>query len=137
MEFYKGKELTVLFYDEYFDIPKRGVVNVGEGLRAFTAEVNEGASDSEWEKGIPALMNLSDASRELISDYELTTKVFLKWSNGTRQAPHPLNADPMYIDAIGRIATQFEAMRETACKKYAGLFRNDGHYWRFRLAGNI
>jgi len=122
--------MKVIYYDKYYDIPIRGIIDSTGSLFPFIAEVNNEADESSWRSGIPTKLVRFSSLPELIVDYEFITKAFNIWKNRQTSIGHPILTDPVYKSAIERIDASFRNFHEKG-QISVGLFSNNGTEWCF------
>src|SRR5437899_182387 len=93
-------DLQVIVYDEYFDIPLRGIAQNGGKFFAFIASaLQDEDMESGQQPGTPAKMRVFDCSQEIVLLFQEKDRIFRDWrlrfdSGESDTASHPLYEDP-------------------------------------------
>ncbi len=128
--------MTVLHYDEYFDIPLRGIVQTASGLRAFTArEIEEEPAEIEGRPGIYSRMRLFPCDDTLRAQMEEKGALFAKWRARFDQGlekteSHPLVVDRRYKALSKRIGEAFNRLGRPL-RELNGLMHVVAGEWTF------
>lgn len=129
-------EFKVAHFDQYYDIPLRGVIKHDDSWLPFVAEVDQHASDEAWLIGIPTELRIFPKNDRLGSMYETITKSFRDWNAKFRkgevpEATHPSKTDQAYISMLAAIEEVFQVIQNTSEVK-RGFFSVEDEVWHFR-----
>jgi hypothetical protein len=129
-------ELRVGYFDQYYDIPLRGVMRGRDGWEPFLAEVDEGAPEEAWTEGIPTTLQVFPPTPDMGELFETVTTSFNEWNSKFRRGEvkedsHPLTVDSAYKATIAEIDERFRALGNKPVT-HKGWFSVHGGEWCFR-----
>ena len=100
-------QMKIVLYDDYYDIPLRGVVQTPSGKLAFVASLEEDLADRLCTK-----MTTFECDETLISLFREQNDMFLAWrakfdQGVAEKSTHPLLVDERYQQLCRRIDEAF------------------------------
>ena len=127
---------TVAAYDEYYDIPLRGLLRLDETVLAFEARIlPDEPVEMEGIAGVPANVRGFACDAELVAAFDENDVAFRKWrtSFDRKEASaetHPIFVSDRYRELSSQIASAFQSMVAPVFE-VTGVFRVENGVYLF------
>lgn len=129
------KNLKVLFYDNFFDIPLRGIALSAATRVAFLARLMESESNKNRERpGVIVKIEVFECGAELYQLFEKKDQIFGAWRQQFDKNESPTSSHPMYVNSTyqeicRKIDTEFAAMNKPVSEKVGTMNVVSGSYF--------
>jgi hypothetical protein len=127
---------SVAYYDKYYDIPLRGVINEQGSFLPFVAQIDQDAPEETWVIGIPAWIEVFPLRERLAALYQAITDAFRAWNSKFRRGEVPENSHPQKTDGNYQsiMETTDEIFRSLKGQsvQYYGFFSVENEVWCFQ-----